>query len=150
VPRDRRSKAGIPLRRLHEAGARSSRYGVVAQWHPLATRREFTLGANLTGLGVDDPDANFSENDACGSPRNYGDYCDEQVMKWIETPSQELDPRKRLALVAQIQRKLEVDAARPTMGWRTDRFAHHGYVKNLIPRPVVYNCCRLQDVWLER
>ena len=36
-------------------------------------------GANLTGLGADDPDANFFENFACGSPRNYTGYCNEQV-----------------------------------------------------------------------
>ena len=50
-----------------------------AQWHPLVTRREFQIGANLTGLGVDDPDANFYENYACGSPRNYTDYCNEEM-----------------------------------------------------------------------
>jgi hypothetical protein len=55
-----------------------------------------------------------------------------------------------MALVTQIQKKLEEDAARPTMGWRVDRFAHHGYVKNLIPHQVVYNCCRLVDVWLDK
>jgi peptide/nickel transport system substrate-binding protein len=121
-----------------------------AQWHPLVTRREYQIGANLTGLGVDDPDANFYENYACGSPRNYGDYCNEQVMKMIETQSQELDQKKRFALVAQIQKKLEEDAARPVMGWRVDRFAMQPYVKNLVPHPVVYNCCRLQDVWLDR
>ena len=121
-----------------------------AQWHPLVTRREYQIGANLTGLGVDDPDANFYENFACGSPRNYGDYCNEQVTKLIEQQSQEIDPKKRLALVAQIQRKLEEDAARPVMGWRIDRFATQPYVKNLVPHPVVYNCCRLQDTWLEK
>ena len=121
-----------------------------AQWHPLATRREFELAANLTGLGVDDPDANFYENYACGSPRNYGDYCNEEVMKLIEQQSQELDPAKRMAQVAQIQRKLEEDGARPTMGWRVDRFAHHAYVKNLVPHQVVYNCCRLQETWLDK
>jgi peptide/nickel transport system substrate-binding protein len=121
-----------------------------AQWHPLVTRREYQIGANLTGLGVDDPDANFYENYACGSPRNYGDYCNEQVMKMIEQQSQEIDPRKRHALVVQIQRKLEEDAARPVMGWRVDRFATQPYVKNLVPHPVVYNCCRLQDTWLDR
>jgi peptide/nickel transport system substrate-binding protein len=121
-----------------------------AQWHPLVTRREYVLGANLTGLGVDDPDANFYENYACGSPRNYGDYCDEQVMKLIDQPSQELDRTKRAAVVAQIQRKLEEDAARPVTGWRMDRFAHQPYVKNLVPHQVVYNCCRMQDVWLDR
>jgi peptide/nickel transport system substrate-binding protein len=121
-----------------------------AQWHPMVTRREFQLGANLTGLGVDDPDANFYENYACGSPRNYGDYCSEQVMKLIEQQSQEADAKKRFALVAQIQRKLEEDGARPVMGWRIDRFAQQPYVRNLVPHPVVYNCCRLQEVWLER
>ena len=42
-----------------------------AQWHPLVTRREYQLAANRTGIGIDDPDANFYENYACGSPRNY-------------------------------------------------------------------------------
>jgi peptide/nickel transport system substrate-binding protein len=121
-----------------------------AQWHPMVTRREFHIGANLTGLGVDDPDANFYENYACGSSRNYGDYCNEEVTRLIEQQSQEIDQKKRLALVWQIQKKLEEDAARPTMGWRTDRFAHYPYVKNLIPNQVTYNCCRLQDVWLDK
>jgi peptide/nickel transport system substrate-binding protein len=121
-----------------------------AQWHPLATRREFQLAANLTGLGVDDPDANFYENFACGSSRNYGDYCNEEVMKLIEQQSQEVDAKKRLALVTEIQKRLEQDAARPVMGWRADTFAHYPYVKNLVPHQVVYNCCRLQDTWLDR
>jgi len=121
-----------------------------AQWHPMVTRREYQFGANLTGLGVDDPDANFYENYACGSARNYGDYCDEQVMRLIEQQSQETDPGKRQALVWQIQKKLEEDAARPTMGWRTDRFAHWPHVKNLVPHNVTYNWPRLQETWLDR
>ena len=28
----------------------------------MATRGEYQIGANLTGLGIDDPDANFYEN----------------------------------------------------------------------------------------
>jgi peptide/nickel transport system substrate-binding protein len=121
-----------------------------AQWHPMVTRRDFTFAANLTGLGVDDPDANFYENYACGSPRNYGDYCDEVVMKLIDRQSQEIDRAKRQELVWQIQKKLEEDAARPTMGWRTDKFAHHAHVKSLVIHNVTYNCCRLQDTWLAK
>jgi peptide/nickel transport system substrate-binding protein len=121
-----------------------------AQWHPMATRREFTIAANLTGLGIDDPDANFYENYACGSPRNYGGYCNEQVMSLIDRQSQETDAQKRLGIVWDIQKKLEADAARPIMGWRVDRFAQQPYVKNLVPHSVVYNCCRLQDTWLDR
>ena len=121
-----------------------------AQWHPLATRREYQIAANLTGLGVDDPDANFYENYACGSSRNYGGYCDEQLMRLIDRQSQEVDVQKRQGLVWQIQKRLEDNAVRPVMGWRVDRFAYHPYVKNLVPHNVVYNCCRLQDAWLDK
>jgi peptide/nickel transport system substrate-binding protein len=72
------------------------------------------------------------------------------VGRLIDQQSQEIDTQKRLAIVWQIQKKLEEDAARPTMGWRTDRFAHYPYVKNLIPNQVTYNCCRLQEVWLDK
>jgi peptide/nickel transport system substrate-binding protein len=121
-----------------------------AQWHPLVTRKEYQLGANVTGLGVDDPDANFYENYACGSPRNYTGYCDEQVMKMIDAQSQELDVKKRAALVTQIQKKLEEDAARPVMGWRLDYFPTAPYVKNLVPHHNIYNYGRMEQVWLDR
>jgi peptide/nickel transport system substrate-binding protein len=121
-----------------------------AQWHPMVTRKEYQIGANVTGLGVDDPDANFYENYACDSPRNYTGHCDEFVMKMIDAQSQELNVSKRAAMVAQIQRKLEEDAARPVMGWRFDYFPIAAYVKNLVPHHNIYNYGRMQEVWLDR
>jgi peptide/nickel transport system substrate-binding protein len=121
-----------------------------AQWHPMVTRRDYQMGANVTGLGVDDPDANFYENYACDSPRNYTGYCDESVMKMIDAQSQELNVSKRMAMVAEIQRKLEEDAARPVMGWRIDHFPIWPYVKNLVPHHGIYNYGRMQEVWLDR
>jgi peptide/nickel transport system substrate-binding protein len=118
-----------------------------AQWHPMATRGDYQIGANLTGLGPDDPDANFYENFACGSPRNYSGYCNEQVMKMIETQSQEIDHKKRLALVWAIQKKIEEDAARPVLDWRMDHFAMWPHVKNMIPHQSIYNFGRMQEVW---
>jgi peptide/nickel transport system substrate-binding protein len=118
-----------------------------AQWHATATRGDYQIGANLTGLGPDDPDANFYENYACGSPRNYSFYCNEQVMKMIEAQSSELDPKKRLAQVQAIQKKLEEDAARPILGWRLDYFTIWPHVKNLVPHQSIYNFGRMQEVW---
>lgn len=118
-----------------------------AQWHAMATRGDYQIGANLTGLGPDDPDANFYENYACGSPRNYSQYCDEQVMKMVDQQSQELDPKKRLAQVWAVQKKLEEDAARPILAWRLDYFAHWPHVKNLVPHQSIYNFGRMQEVW---
>ena len=143
--------AGFVVSDLKQVGVEATLKQIdTAQWHPMVTRREFQIGANLTGLGVDDPDANFYENYACGSSRNYGDYCNEEVMRLVDQQSQEVDAQKRLTIVWQIQKKLEEDAARPVMGWRVDRFAHYPYVKNLILNQVTYNCCRHQETWLDK
>src|SRR5213596_323479 len=121
-----------------------------AQWHAMATRGDYQIGANLTGIGPDDPDANFFENYACGSPRNYSQYCSEEVMKMIDAQSQELDPKRRLAMVYAIQRRLEADAARPILDWKLDYFTVWPHVKNLIPHQSIYNFGRMQDVWTDK
>jgi len=121
-----------------------------AQWHAMATRGDYQIGANLTGLGTEDPDANFYENYACGSPRNYSQYCSEDVMKLFERQSQELDPKKRLEMVIAIQKRLEQDAARPILVQRLDYFAHWPHVKGLVPHNNVYNFTRFQDVWRDK
>jgi peptide/nickel transport system substrate-binding protein len=140
--------ASFVISELKQVGIEASLKQVeTAQWHPMATRGDYQIGANLTGLGPDDPDANFYENFACGSPRNYSGYCNEQVMKMIEAQSQEIDPKKRLALVWAIQKKLEEDAARPTLDWRMDYFAMWPHVKNMIPHQSIYNFGRMQEVW---
>jgi peptide/nickel transport system substrate-binding protein len=121
-----------------------------AQWHPMATRGDYQIGANLTGLGIDDPDANFYENYACGSPRNYSQYCSEQVGKMIDQQSQELNPQKRLEMVLALQKKVEEEAPRPILDWRLDYFAHWPYVHNMIPQNNIYNFGRMQDVWRDK
>jgi len=143
--------ASFVINELKQVGIEASLKQVeTAQWHPMATRGDYQIGANLTGIGPDDPDANFYENYGCGSPRNYSQYCDEQVMKMIEAQSQELNARKRGDLVTAIQKKLEQDAARPILDWNVDHFTHRPWVKNLIPHQSMYNFGRLQEVWLDK
>jgi peptide/nickel transport system substrate-binding protein len=71
-------------------------------------------------------------------------------MKMIEAQSQELDPKKRLAMVLAIQKKLEEDAARPILDWRMDYIAMWPHVKNYIPHQSIYNFGRMQEVWRDR
>ena len=120
------------------------------QWYPLQARGEFQLVADRTGLEPDDPDANFFENYACGSSRNYSGYCDEALTRLIEQQSQELDQTKRLALVREIQLKLERAASRPVLEWRLDYFTMWPHVKNLVPHHSLYSWGRLQDVWIDK
>jgi peptide/nickel transport system substrate-binding protein len=143
--------ASFVINELKQVGIESTLKQVeTAQWHPMATRGDYQIGANLTGVGPDDPDANFFENYGCGSPRNYSQYCNEEVSKLIEQQSQELDPKKRLALVWNIQKKIEADAARPILDWKLDYFTVWPHVKNLIPHQSIYNFGRMQEVWTDK
>jgi peptide/nickel transport system substrate-binding protein len=119
-------------------------------WHPKATRREFEIGTNLTGVAVDDPDGNFFENYTCTSSRNYPGYCNKDVEALMQKASVELNAKKRLDLVHQIDRQLQMDGARPILAHRMDFFVHWPYVKNLVPHHNIYNWGRMQEVWLDK
>jgi peptide/nickel transport system substrate-binding protein len=121
-----------------------------AQYFPALARRDYQIGANLTASGIDDPDGYLFENYKCGASRNYTDYCNETMDRLIDQQSQELNRDKRLKLVADIQRALEADVARPMLGWRNEYFTHWPYVRNLVPHNSLYNYARMQEVWLDR
>lgn len=143
--------ASFAINELKQVGIEATlRQIETAQWHPMATRKEYIAAPNLTGIGPDDPDANFYENFACGSPRNYTGYCDEGVMKMIDAQSQEVDAKKRLPMVWAIQKKLEEDGARPIVDWRLEYYLQWQHVKNLIPHQSIYNWGRMQEVWLDK
>ena len=60
-------------------------------WHAKVTRKEYSVGLNITGVGVDDPDVNLYENYSCNSERNYTQYCNKEVDALIDKQSQETD-----------------------------------------------------------
>ncbi len=120
------------------------------QYFPALARHDFQIGANLTAPGVDDPDAALFENYKCGTARNYSNYCSQETDRMIDLQSQELNPAKRLKMVWDIQRKLEMDVARPMLGWRIEFFTQWPYVKNLVAHHSLYNWGRMQEVWLDR
>src|SRR5207247_4856628 len=84
-----------------------------ANWYPKVARKDYMIGTNLSGSGVDDPDAYFYEHYACGSERNYTNYCNPALEKMYEQQSIEADQEKRKKLVWEIDRRLQEDAARP-------------------------------------
>jgi peptide/nickel transport system substrate-binding protein len=109
-------------------------------------RRDYQVALNLTGAGVDDPDANFYQNYRCGSPRNYSDYCSEEIDRLIDEQSQMLDPTRRLQLVNEIDRKLQLDGARPILGWSTRYIVTWPFIKNLVPHQSLHSNNRMQEV----
>ncbi|HEY3065598.1 MAG TPA: ABC transporter substrate-binding protein [Methylomirabilota bacterium] len=120
-------------------------------WHPKMTRLEYEVALNLTGVGVDDPDAQLFENYRCGSQRNFSGYCSEEIDRLMVEQSQTLDPKKRLALVNEIDRKLQADSARPILGWGKQYYVWWPHVKGwVVHENSIYNVSRRQDLWLDK
>ena len=99
-----------------------------AQWHPKSTRGEYQIAAEPhRHRHRTTPTPTSSRTPLRLAPElqlllhRAGDGADPQQ-------SQALDPKKRLALVQEIQKKLEADAARPILDWRLD------YLARLAPR----------------
>ncbi|MBV9835614.1 MAG: peptide ABC transporter substrate-binding protein [Alphaproteobacteria bacterium] len=114
-------------------------------------KKEYAVALNLTGSAVDDPDQHFFENYACGSARNYNNYCDPAMTKLFEEQSRERDFNKRLKMVHAIDRKLQEEVARPIIFHGRGAGCWQPYVKNvMIQVNSIYNGWRFEDLWLDK
>jgi peptide/nickel transport system substrate-binding protein len=121
------------------------------QWYPKVRRKDYTIGLNLTGNGIDDPDQAFYENYACGSESNYDGYCNPKIDALFEQQSREADQDKRRKLVWDIERHLAEDVARPVLYHNRSGTCWYPYVKGYTPMiNSIYNGLRMEDVWLDK
>jgi peptide/nickel transport system substrate-binding protein len=122
-----------------------------SQWFAKVARNDYSVGLNLTGNGVDDPDQAFYENYACGSERNYTHYCNKELEALFDKQSVETDVEKRKKMVWDIDKKLQEDVARPILMHARSGTCWKPYVKNVtIMSNSAYNGYRYEDVWLDK
>ncbi len=122
-----------------------------ANWFSKVARKDYAIGLNLTGNAVDDPDQNFFENYACGSERNYTNYCNKDLQKLFDQQSMEANVEKRKKLVWEIDRKLQEDVARPIILHSRTATCWQPHVKGMtIMVNSSYNGYRYEDVWLDK
>ena len=120
-------------------------------WYTKVQGKNYQVGMNLTGLGVDDPDTNFYENFYSTSDRNYTGYKNPEVDKLIEQQSAELDREKRKKLVWEIERKLAEDGARPVINSNVANTCWAPQVKGVVlQHNSIYNGWRFEDIWLDK
>ena len=122
-----------------------------AIWFTKIARKDYAIGLNTTGNGVDDPDQTYFEHFACKSERNYTGYCNPEIEALFPVQSRERDIEKRKKIVWEIDKKLLEDGARPVIMWNASASCWHPYVKGF--RPMVnslYNGSRYEDIWLDR
>ncbi|MDB5489111.1 MAG: peptide transporter substrate-binding protein [Reyranella sp.] len=114
-------------------------------------KKDYVVALNLSGSAVDDPDVTFFEGYACGSLRNYNNYCNPEMTKLFEEQSREADRKKRLEMVWEIDRLLQEDIARPIISHGLAAGCWQPYVKNVIMQSnSIYNGWRFEDAWLDK
>jgi len=119
-------------------------------WFPKITRKDYTVGMNLTGNGIDDPDQNFYENYACGAEGNVNAYCNPEIEKLFDRQSAESDQEKRKKLVWEIERKLAEDDARPMIFYAPGATCWQPRLKGVtVGINSIYNNWRMEDFWLD-
>jgi peptide/nickel transport system substrate-binding protein len=122
-----------------------------SSWFAKVARGDYSVGLNLTGNGIDDPDQAFYENYACGSERNYTHYCNKDLEKLFDQQSAETDLAKRKKLVWEIDKKIQEDVARPILFHARTGMCWKPYVKNLtVESNSAYNGYRYEDLWLDK
>jgi peptide/nickel transport system substrate-binding protein len=122
-----------------------------ANWFSKIARKDYALGLNLTGNAVDDPDQSFYENYACGSERNYTNYCNKDIEKMFDAQSEETDLDKRKKLVWEIDKKLQEDVARPIIFHSRTGTCWQPYVKGItIMVNSSYNGYRYETIWMDK
>jgi peptide/nickel transport system substrate-binding protein len=120
-------------------------------WFAKIARKDYSVGLNLTGNGIDDPDQAFYENYGCNSQRNYTHYCNKDLQKLFDEQSQETDLAKRKKLVWEIDKKIQEDVARPILFYARSGTCWKPFVKNVtIMTNSSYNGYRFEDVWLDK
>ena len=120
-------------------------------WFSKVARKDYQVGLNLTGNSVDDPDQAFYENYACGSERNYTNYCNKDLQALFDQQSAETDKDKRKKLVWEIDKKLQEDVARPIIFHQRQATCWQPYVKGVtLMVNSYYNGWRSEDWWLDK
>jgi peptide/nickel transport system substrate-binding protein len=114
-------------------------------------RKDFSVGMNVQGVGIDDPDVVFYETFSCGSERNYTNYCSPEIEKLFDQQSRMTDASARKKLVWEIDKKLQEDGARPVIQHDWGATCWRPEVKGVsLAVNTIYNHWRFEDVWLDR
>ena len=121
-----------------------------AVWYARMPRKDYTVGMNVQGVGIDDPDVVFYETFSCGSERNYTGYCNPELEKLFDEAVALTDLEKRKELVWEIDKKLQEDGARPVIYHGQAATCWHPRSRASTCREQIYNHWRFEDVWLDR
>ena len=121
-----------------------------AVWYNRMGRKDYTVGMNVQGIGIDDPTSSFTRPSAAVRAQLY-ELLQPQIEKLFEQQSRMPDGTERRKLVWEIDKKLQEDGARPVIQHDWAATCWRPEVKGLnLAINTIYNHWRFEDVWLDR
>ena len=122
-----------------------------AVYYSRVFKKDYLIGINQSGSGVDDPDQHLYEHYGCGSLRNYTAYCNPEMERLFEKQMVMSDQEARKKLVWEIDRLLQEDVARPVIFHGKAAGCWQPHVKGLtIMVNSIYNGWRFEDIWIDK
>jgi peptide/nickel transport system substrate-binding protein len=120
-------------------------------WYNRVSKVDYAVALNLSGVGIDDPDAVMKGAYACKSEANYTKYCKPEVEQLLAKQAEEFDVEKRKQMVWEIERILAEDVARPIIYHGKGGTCWQPHFKgHVLQSNSIYNNWRFEDVWLDK
>ena len=111
-------------------------------------KRDFDLTPWGHGVSLDDPDALWQEFYIKGAPRNYSELSTPEIEAAFLKQSVELDPVKRKALVADLQKVSLPALGKSIYYWSIAQVAAYKQVQGFVAHVSPYNDKKFDNLWL--
>ncbi len=111
-------------------------------------KRDFDLVVWGHGVSLDDPDALWQEFYIKGAPRNYSELSTPEIEAAFLKQTVELDPAKRKALVADLQKVSLPALGKSIFFWSVAQTAAYKSVQGYVQHVGSYNDKKFDTIWL--
>ena len=100
-----------------------------AVWLPKLLRKDYAVGLALGASAIDDPDPVFYTSYRCGADLNITRYRNPEIDQLIDRQSMEADREKHKRLVWEIDRRVQLEGARPIIFFYSAATCWQPYVR---------------------
>ncbi len=118
-----------------------------AKYNDTVRNRQWKLDAGGAPFHVNDPDAMFSDSVTCDGNLNYSKLCNAKIDDLFNRQTQELDVKKRVALVNELEKTALAQYGTYKMYFRNISRMFQNNLHGWALHPNVDNATRFEDTW---
>jgi peptide/nickel transport system substrate-binding protein len=109
--------------------------------------RRFKIEAGGAPFLVNDPDSMYINSVKCDGTLNYSKLCDKRIEELVDLQSQELDDKKRIALVHELESRVLAQYGTYRFYFRNVSRLYQSNLHGAAMHPNLDNATRMDDLW---